>query len=90
MLVWTECPYVQFVAAACVTSTEFIVGGLQTIKRGRSSQVSVVRLLDASTARSIDRSISLERCPAFRFYRPSGKNMIPETERREEGKKKEK
>ena len=42
--------------------------GLQTGERGRSSQVSVVRLLDASTARSIGRSISLsEWCPAFPF-----------------------
>ena len=40
ILVWAECPYVQFVVAACIISTErFIVGGTNGRERDRS-QVS--------------------------------------------------
>ena len=59
ILVWDECPYVQF-RAACVTSTEFVVGDYKLAREEGAPKYlwfdcSMLLLLDLS----VDQSLSL-------------------------------
>ena len=84
ILVRVECPYVQFVVAACIISTERFVAGDTNARERDMSQVSdgkvewVLRawMLLSCAVCVWNRSVILVGCPALPFIDQGGAGII--------------